>query len=166
MLSDQSFLTERDDVLSFTTEPLNKDITLIGEVTASLLASISTTDADFVVKLIDVYPDSDPKHGGYQMLVRGDVMRGRYRNSFSAPEPFVPEAITEVTFQMPDIAHTFKAGHRIMIQVQSSWFPLAERSPQQFVNLWKCSVADYVPCHVKIYHNKNAASAVKVATIR
>ena len=94
------------------------------------------------------------------MLVRGEVMRGRYRNSFSAPEPFVPGHPARVPVHTTDIAHTFRAGHRIVIEVQSSWFPLAERNPQQFVDLWRCSAADFIPCRVTLLHQRNNASSI------
>jgi putative CocE/NonD family hydrolase len=167
MDDDQRFATRRPDVLVFQTEVLDKDITLAGPLTADLKASISTTDADFVVKLIDVFPN-DFKYssgdnyimGGYQMLVRGDIFRGRYRNSFEKPEAFIPGKITNVSYTMPDIAHTFKKGHRIMVQIQSSWFPLADRNPQKFVNIYKAKAADFQKSTVHIYHDRNNASRI------
>lgn len=167
MTDDQRFASRRPDVLTFSTDILSEDITIGGPLVADLLASISTTDADFVVKLIDVFPD-DFKYdetkfgkgngknypmGGYQMLVRGEIMRGRFRNSFEKPEAFVPGKITTVKYTLPDIAHTFKKGHRIMIQVQSSWFPVADRNPQQFVDIYHCSDNDFVPSTIRIYHD-------------
>jgi len=141
---------------------LDKDVTLAGPVIADLVVSISKTDADFVVKLIDVYPDDEPRNpvskytmAGYQMLVRGDIMRGRYRNSFSKPEAFVPGKPSEVKFTMPDVAHMFKKGHRIMIQVQSSWFPLADRNPQQFVDIYHAKNSDFVKETINIYLNQS-----------
>ncbi len=159
MDDDQRFAARRPDVLVFDTDTLRDDITLAGPVVADLMVSLSNTDADFVVKLIDVLPANTPKNpdtkypmGGYQMLVRGDIMRGRYRNSFSNPEAFVPGKPTEVKFTMPDVAHTFKKGHRIMVQVQSSWFPLADRNPQQFVDIYHAKDSDFVKETIKIYH--------------
>ncbi|MEG0808136.1 MAG: CocE/NonD family hydrolase [Alistipes sp.] len=157
MIADQRFVAEREDVLTFVTAPLTQPLTLIGALTADLKVAISTTDADFVVKLIDCDPTD-----GSQRLVRGDILRGRYRNSFTTPEPFVPEVTTEVQFELPDIAHTFRAGHRLMIQIQSSWFPLADRNPQQFIALYGCAAADFIPCRVRLYHQRNAASCLKV----
>lgn len=122
---------------------------------------LSTTDADFVVKLIDLFPEDDPLPG-YRMLVRGDVMRGRYRRSFSRPEAFTPGVPARVPFRMTDIAHTFRAGHRIMVQVQSTWFPLAERNPQQFVDVWNCRALDFVPCRISLLHQRDNASSVTV----
>ena len=111
-------------------------MTLVGEVLATLNEAISTTDADFVVRVIDVFPSDDAQKPDYQMLVRAEPMRARYRHSFSTPTPMVPNEKTTIRYTLPGIAHTFKAGHLIKVCVQSSWFPLAEFSPQQFVNLW------------------------------
>ena len=161
MVADQRFAAERDDVVTFVSEPLDTDMTLAGALRAVLYTAVSTTDADFVVKLIDVWPEAS-EHAGYQMLVRGDIMRGRYRNSFSAPEPFEPERVTEVAFTLPDIAHTFLRGHRIAIQIQSSWFPLADRNPQQFIDIRHCKADDFVPCDVQIYHDRRHPSRLEV----
>jgi putative CocE/NonD family hydrolase len=183
MTDDQRFASRRPDVLTFSTGILNEDITLAGPLVADLMVSISTTDADFVVKLIDVFPDefsysadnpSPPGRlggalypmGGYQMLVRGEIMRGRYRNSFSAPEPFVPGKITQVKFSLPDVAHTFKKGHKLMIQVQSSWFPLADRNPQKFVDIYKCDDSDFQKATIKIYHDAANASKIILPVIK
>ena len=167
MTDDQRFAGRRPDVLSFSTETLADDITLGGPLVADLITSISTTDADFVVKLIDVFPDQyqyndsvfgkgNGTHypmGGYQMLVRGEIMRGRFRNSFEKPEAFVPNKITRVKYTLPDVAHTFKKGHRMMIQLQSSWFPLADRNPQKFVDIYHCEDSDFQKANIKIYHD-------------
>jgi uncharacterized protein len=180
MTDDQRFASRRPDVLTFTTGVLNDDLTLGGPVTADIKVSLSTTDADFVVKLIDVFPD-DFKYdnatdgagsgkeypmGGYQMLVRGEIMRGRYRNSFETPEAFVPGKITPVKFVLPDVAHTFKKGHRIMVQVQSSWFPLADRNPQQFVNIYEANDADFIKSVIKIYHDASNASSIILPVLK
>jgi predicted acyl esterase len=122
---------------------------------------MSGTDADFVVKLIDVYPDNieyetnkkDYLMSGYQQLVRGEIMRGKYRNSFEKPEAFVPNKPTAVKFTLPDIAHTFKKGHRMMIQIQSSWFPLVDRNPQQFMNIYQAKDSDFKKATIRIYHD-------------
>jgi len=135
------------------------------------MVSLSNTDADFVVKLIDVFPDNagyndvdiyaetDPVYkypmGGYQMLVRAEIMRGRYRNSYSNPEPFVPGKPTQVKYTMPDVAHTFKKGHRIMVQVQSSWFPLVDRNPQQFIDIYHAKDSDFLKETINVYHNQS-----------
>ena len=172
MIDDQRFTANRTDVLVYKTDTLKEDLTLAGPLTADLKTSISTTDADFVVKLIDVFPDNfeyeqDASHqgpayimNGYQMLVRGDIMRGRYRNSFEKPEAFVPGKISEVKFTMNDVAHTFKKGHRIMVQIQSSWFPLVDRNPQKFVNIYTCKDEDFQKATIKIYHDAANASFI------
>jgi putative CocE/NonD family hydrolase len=158
MTDDQRFASRRTDVLTYGTDTLTNDISLGGPVLADLLVSISNTDADFVVKLIDVLPDNTPVNattkypmGGYQMLVRAEIMRGRYRNSFAAPEAFVPGKPTLVKFTLPDVAHTFKKGHKIMIQVQSTWFPLADRNPQQFIDIYHAKDADFVKETINVY---------------
>ncbi|MFT3844033.1 MAG: CocE/NonD family hydrolase [Lacibacter sp.] len=177
MTDDQRFANRRTDVLSFQTDVLTDDVTLGGSVIADLLTSISTTDADFVVKLIDVFPSNfsyDGKTapmgrtpaatypmGDYQMLVRGEIMRGRYRNSFESPTAFTPNKVERVKFELPDVAHTFKKGHRIMIQIQSSWFPLADRNPQKFVNIYEATESDYQKATIRIWHDaKNASSII------
>ncbi len=165
MTDDQRFAERRPDVLTFKTSILENDVTVAGAVIADIATSISTTDADFVVKIIDVFPDDfayaggvkgngkEYPMGGYEMLVRGEIMRGKYRNSFEKPVPFIPNKITNVKYALPDIAHTFKKGHRIMIQIQSSWFPLADRNPQQFLNIYKAEEKDYIKSNIKIYHS-------------
>ncbi len=162
MTDDQRFAARRPDVLVFKTDTLAEDITLGGPLVADLMVSISTTDADFVVKLIDVFPDgfayaipSKTKHemGGYQMLVRGEVMRGKFRNSFERPEAFIPNKPTQVKYTLPDVAHTFKKGHRIMVQVQSSWFPLVDRNPQKFIDIYQAKDTDFQKANIRIYHN-------------
>ena len=162
MDDDQRFAATRPDVLVYKTEVLDKDITLAGPLVADLMVSLSSTDADFVVKLIDVFPDnfkySDHDNylmNGYQMLVRGEVFRGKFRNSFEAPEAFIPNKPTEVKYTLPDVAHTFKKGHRIMIQVQSSWFPLVDRNPQVFTDIYHATDADFTKATIKIYHNQS-----------
>lgn len=179
MTDDQRFASRRADVLTYSTEVLKSDVTLGGSVIADLYASISTTDADFVVKLIDVFPDDmkydDAKDGkgngkeyamsGYQMLVRGEIMRGRYRNSFEYPEAFQPGKVTKVSFQLPDVAHVFKKGHKIMVQIQSSWFPLADRNPQQFVNIYKCHDEDFIPSDIRIWSGERYPSRMVLPVI-
>ena len=182
MTDDQRFASRRADVLTYQTDTLDNDITLAGVVTADLLTSISSTDADFVVKLIDVFPD-DFRYtgtqqvsgrnaggpypmGGYQMLVRGEIIRGRFRNSFSTPEAFKPNKIERVKFDLPDVAHTFKKGHRIMIQVQSSWFPLADRNPQKFINIYEAGDADFQKATIRIYHDASNASNIVLPVLK
>jgi len=176
MLNDQRFAARRPDVLVFQTDTLTRDITVAGNVIADILVGISTTDADFIVKIIDVFPESSGHNnvniyaesslgkkypmGGYQMLVRGEVFRGRYRNSFEKPEAFVPGKIEKVKFELPPLAHCFKKGHRIMVQVQSSWFPLVDRNPQQFVDIYHCDESAFVKSRIQIYHNAKNASRI------
>lgn len=167
MTDDQRFAARRTDVLSFEMDVLKEDLTLAGPVIANLLTSISTTDADFVVKLIDVFPDDfvypagskgigkNYPMGGYQMLVRGEIMRGKFRKSFEKPVPFSPNKPTNVSFELPDIAHTFKKGHRLMIQIQSSWFPLADRNPQKFLDIYKADESDFQKATIRIFNGSN-----------
>jgi len=145
MYDDQSFLTSRADVAAFTSTALTENVSVSGPVRVALNVSASTTDADFVVKLIDV--DTT----GYQLMVRGDIMPARFRNGFEKPEPLVPNEKAKVTFVMPDICHTFLPGHKIMVVVQSSWFPLFAMNPQNFVeNFYRCNTDDYVKSTIKV----------------
>jgi uncharacterized protein len=178
MTDDQRFASRRPDVLTFQTFPLDEDLTLAGPIIADLKVSISGTDADFVVKVIDVFPDdfryqgdiNQPNRsvggsypmGGYQMLVRGEIMRGKYRNSFEKPEPFKPGKVETVRFELPDVAHTFKKGHRLMIQVQSSWFPLADRNPQKFINIYEAEPGDFQKAKIKIHHDAANPSSINL----
>ena len=163
MDDDQRFTARRTDVLTYQSELLNDDITVAGPVIAGLVVSLSNTDADFIVKLIDVFPDNIPVDpatsypmGGYQMLVRAEVMRGKFRNGFETPVPFMPNKPTEVKYTLPDVAHTFKKGHKLMVQVQSSWFPLTDLNPQQFLaNINKATNADFVKETIKVYHDRS-----------
>ena len=175
MTDDQRFAARRPDVMVYKTDILQEDITLTGPVTADLFVSTTGTDADYIVKLIDVLPeDTEPDIssvvsvplGGYQMLVRGEVFRGKYRNSFERPEPFVPGKVTEVKYGIPDIAHTFKKGHRIMIQVQNSWFPLVDRNPQKFVDIYTCSDSDFQKATQRIYHDTGNPSSISVTVLK
>jgi hypothetical protein len=163
MDDDQRFAARRTDVLTYDTGILTDDMTVAGPVIADLMVSLSNTDADFIVKLIDVFPDNTPVDpttrypmGGYQMLVRAEIMRGRFRNSFEKPEPFVPGKPTQVKYTLPDVAHTFKKGHKLMIQIQSTWFPLTDRNPQKYVeNINKAKDADFVKETIKVYLNSS-----------
>lgn len=168
MVDDQRFAASRKDVLVYEGPVLDADFTLGGPLTVDLWTSITTTDADFVVKLIDVYPrdnKADPAMNNYQMMVRGDIFRGRFRKSFSKPEAFIPGKVTEVKFNTNDVAHTFKKGHRIMVQVQSSWFPLVDRNPQQFVNIYKANDKDFVKSTIRIWHSKVYPSRIILPVI-
>ncbi len=178
MVSDQRFAATRTDVLVYRTEPLEEDLTVAGPVSPRLFVSTSGTDSDWVVKLIDVYPPDLPslgpppdRHdarkpgvelGGYQQLVRGEPLRGKFRNSFEKPEPFTPGKVEAVSFQMPDINHTFRRGHRIMVQVQSSWFPLIDLNPQTFVEIPRAKVSDFKPATQRVYRSQDLASGVEL----
>lgn len=171
MVEDQRFAERRSDVLTYTGEVLKEDLTLSGPMTAELYVSTTGTDADYVVKLIDVFPDDMPdnkpdpcnvKMGGYEMMVRGEIMRARYRNSFEKPEAMVPDKITKVSFRLQDINHCFQKGHRIMIQIQSSWFPLSDRNPQKFVNIYEAKERDFIKAKQRIYHSSEYPSRLIV----
>ena len=172
MSDDQRFAARRSDVLVYQTEVLSEPLTVTGTVGADLWVNLSTTDADFVVKLIDVFPDTLKGRengvplGGYQMLVRGEIFRGRYRNGFERPEAFKVTTTTEVKFDLPDVAHTFLPGHKLMVQVQSSWFPLADRNPQQFVNIYEATDADFIPCKIQVHHNATYPSSVILPVLK
>lgn len=163
MDDDQRFASRRTDVLTYDSGTLTEDLTVAGPVVADLMVALSNTDADFVVKIIDVLPDNTPADpltkypmGGYQMLVRAEIMRGKFRNSFEKPEPFVAGKPTQVKFTLPDVAHTFKKGHKLMIQIQSTWFPLTDRNPQKYVaNINKATDADFVKETIKVFHNQS-----------
>ncbi|HTY37178.1 MAG TPA: CocE/NonD family hydrolase, partial [Bacteroidota bacterium] len=166
---DQRFASYRPDVLTFKGDRLASDVTIAGPIVASLEVSTSGTDSDWIVKLIDVFPDdsagvakSGVPLGGYQMLVRGDVMRGKFRESMSHPVPFVPNKVTHVEFEMRDVLHCFKAGHRIMVQVQSSWFPLVDRNPQTFVNIRTAVESDFQKATERVYHSSSHPTSLKV----
>jgi len=174
MSEDQRFASTRTDVLVYKGEVLEDALILAGPLEVELFVSTTGTDADWVVKLIDVFPDDADQRGlnqreieagGYQMLVRGDIFRGKYRNSFEQPEPFTPGEITKVTFTLPDINHTFKKGHRLMIQVQSSWFPLFDRNPQTFTNIYKCGEDAFQKATHRIYRSSEHPSNIKLPVI-
>lgn len=171
MLDDQRFASTRPDVLVYQTDVLDHDLTLVGPLVATLHVSTTGTDSDFVVKLIDVYPDDYPDPnpnptnlhmGGYQQLIRGEPFRGKFRNSFEHPEPFVPGKLSTIEYTMPDIFHTFRRGHRVMVQVQSSWFPLVDRNPQTFVDIYNAKKPDFHKATERVYRNQGAASSIKV----
>lgn len=185
MLDDQRFASTRTDVLTFQTDVLTENLQLAGEVEADLQVDITGTDADFIVKIIDVFPDdfyyprevygekgsalrsaAQTPMAGYQMLVRGEVMRGKYRESFSDPKPFEPGKTTRVKFTLPDVAHTFMPGHRLMIQVQSSWFPLVDRNPQKFCNIYTCDDSDFQKATIGIHCEADAASAILLPVVK
>lgn len=174
LTDDQRFASRRPDVMVYESEVLDEAITIAGPMQVEFYVSTTGTDADYVVKLIDVFPEemeTDPEWeltsplGGYQMLVRGEIIRGRYRNSFEKPEAFVSGEVTKVSFEIPDLGHTFKKGHRLMIQVQNSWFPLADRNPQQFINIYECEEEDFIKATHRIYHDAKRPSHVSVMVL-
>lgn len=160
LIRGQEFVEDREDVLTFLSPVLSEDMIVAGGITAELFASISTTDADFVVKLIDVGPN-----GESEMMVRANIMRGRYRNSFSEPEAFTPGKVERIEVNLTDVAHTFLAGHRIKVQIQSSWFPLFDRNPQQFIDIYKAGKEDFIPSQIKIFHDATHPSAIRFRTM-
>lgn len=175
MTSDQRFAGKRPDVLVFETDVLEDDVTIAGAVSPELFVSTTGTDSDFVVKLIDVYPGDYPnpnpnptrvEMGSYQQLVRGEPFRGKFRNSFEKPEAFTPNKRERIAFAMPDILHTFRRGHRIMVHVQSSWFPLIDRNPQKFVNIPDAKPADFQKATQRVYRAKGASSSIQVNVLR
>jgi putative CocE/NonD family hydrolase len=177
---DQRFAAWRPDVLVYRTEPLTEDLTLAGPLVADLWVSTSGTAADWIVKLIDVYPgrltgtprpdgnkqEAESYPGGRQMLVRAEVMRGRFRDSFETPKPFTPGKVTSVAFDIQDVLHTFKRGHRVMIQVQSTWFPFVDRNPQTWVpNIFEAEEEDFVAVTNRVYRSKKHPSRVRIGVL-
>jgi putative CocE/NonD family hydrolase len=174
MLDDQRFASSRPDVLVYKSEVLEQDITLAGPIAASLQVSTTGTDSDFVVKLIDLYsgdypnPDPNPagvEMGGFQQLVRGEAMRGKFRDSYEKPAPFEPGKPAKIEYVMPDVYHTFRKGHRIMIHVQSSWFPLIDRNPQKFCDIYHAQPEDFVKATQRVYHSASAGSRLRVEVL-
>jgi len=189
MVSDQRFAASRPDVLVYSTLVLQEDVTIAGPISPRLFVSTTGTDSDWDVKLIDVYPPDYPDSkldaakpedrnkprtdvpppsfimGGYQQLVRGEPFRGKFRHSFEKPEPFTPGKIEELSFTIQDVNHTFRRGHRIMIQIQSSWFPLADRNPQTFVNIPDAKPSDFVKATERVYHSKANPSGIGVRVL-
>jgi uncharacterized protein len=189
MVSDQRFADSRTDVLVYETPTLQEDVTIVGPISPRLFVSTSGTDSDWDVKLIDVYPADYPQSkldqhdpedrgkprtdvpppsfemGGYQQLVRGEPFRGKFRHSFEKPEPFTPGKIEEIKFTEQDVNHTFRRGHRIMVQVQSSWFPLTDRNPQTFVDIPDAKPSDFVKATERVYHSKTQPSGLVVQVL-
>ena len=164
LVEDQRFVDHRPDVLTWSTEPLESDVVVSGKVLAKLFASTTGTDSDWIVKLIDVYPEKyerDPKMGGFQLMVAGDVLRGRYRNSLEKPEAVVPNAVVSYEIGFPANDHVFLKGHRIMVQVQSTWFPVIDRNPQRFVpNIFNAKESDFQKATQRIYRSGRQASHI------
>jgi putative CocE/NonD family hydrolase len=189
MVSDQRFASSRPDVLVYSSPVLQEDVTIAGTVSPRLFVATSGTDSDWDVKLIDVYPPDYPDSkldatkpedrnkprtdvpppsftmGGYQQLVRGEPFRGKFRHSFEKPEPFTPGKIEEISFAMPDVNHTFRRGHRIMVQVQNSWFPLTDRNPQTFTNIPDAKPSDFIKATERVYHSQEQPSGIMVQVL-
>ena len=185
MVADQRFAAQRPDVLVYQTGPLAEDLTFAGPLRARLRVATSGTDSDFIVKLIDVWPQDAPDEapappaagrphavgkpaplpGGYEQLVRGEPMRGKYREGFAQPRPFQPGEVTPVDFSLVQVDHTFRQGHRIMVQVQSSWFPLVDLNPQRFESIPEARESDFQSATERVYHTATAASALEVTIL-
>jgi putative CocE/NonD family hydrolase len=169
LVEDQRFVDHRPDVLSWETEELKEDVTLAGAVTAKLFASTTGSDSDWIVKLIDVYPENYPDKwqlSGYELMIADEVFRGRFRKSFERPEPITPGAVTPFTIDLHTANHVFKKGHRIMVQVQSTWFPIIDRNPQKFVaNIFDAKEADFVKATQRVYRSKQYPSSVEISVV-
>ncbi len=174
MIADQRFVANRPDVLVFETAELQEDLTLAGAITADLKFSMSGTDADFIVKVIDVYPDTSAATSpvsekvlmkGYQMLIRGEVIRGRFREGFDKEKAFKPNEVTTVKLTLPDVSHIIKKGHKLMIQIQHTWFPLVDRNPNQMIDIFKAKESDYIKNIHRLYFDKQTASSVSFQTL-
>lgn len=169
LVEDQRFVDDRPDVLSWESAPLTEDLTIAGEVTAHLFASTTGSDADWVVKLIDVYPESNPENwdlAGYQLMVSNEVFRGRYRKSFEKPEPITPDAVLEYSFSLHTQNHSFRKGHRLMVQVQSTWFPIIDRNPQTFVpNIFEARASDFKAATHRIHRSAKYPSRVTIPVV-
>ena len=175
MNEDQRFAAARPDVLVYETDILEEDLTIAGPIDANLFVSTTGTDSDWIVKVIDVYPDGEKnpennpnniEYGGYQRLIRFEVMRGKFRNSMEKPEPFEPGKITEVKFKLNDIDHTFLKGHKIMVQIQSSFFPFIDRNPQKFVDIYSASENDFQKAANRVYFSEKHPSHIKFSVIK
>jgi putative CocE/NonD family hydrolase len=174
-VEDQRFASRRPDVLVYETEPLTAPLTIAGPVEADLYVSTTGTDSDWIVKLIDVYPDGatdaepDPasvRMGGYQMLLAGDILRAKFRDSFSTPMPMTPGKPARLRFELGDRYHTFLQGHRVMVQIQSSWFPMFDRNPQKFVDIYHATPSEYAKATQAVYRTRTMPSSVSVQIVR
>lgn len=174
MVEDQRFAARRPDVLVYQTDTLTENVTIAGPIIASLYVSTTGTDADWIVKLIDVYPgdapDNEPnpcniRMGDFQMLLSGEVFRGKYRISFLQPEPFIPNEVTKIEFDLQDKCHTFLKGHRIMVQIQSSWFPVIDRNPQKFIDIYHAKDSDFQKATHTVYRSADYCSHLKLKVL-
>ena len=171
MVADQRFAATRPDVLVYETDALTEDLTIVGPIKPVLHVSTTGTDSDWIVKVIDVYPDdldapdAAVKLGGYQQLLRGEVFRGKFRNSFEKPEPFEPGVPAKVAFSMNDVNHTFRRGHRVMVQIQSTWFPIVDRNPQKFLDINNAKEADFQKATERVYRGRTMPSHIGVLVL-
>jgi predicted acyl esterase len=178
MTEDQRFAAWRPDVLVYRGVALREDLTIAGSITADLWVSTSAGDADWIVKMIDEFPGaplnglkpndpaSDAFPSGRQQLLRASVIRGRFRENFSTPKPFVPNQPTRIQIKLDDILHTFPAGHRLLIQIQSTWFPFIDRNPQKFVeNIFDAKEADFIKANHRLYHSPEYPSRIEFSTL-
>lgn len=174
MVEDQRFAARRPDVLVYETEPLEEDVLIAGPIIASVHVSTTGTDADWIVKLIDVYPsgaeNNSPrgkqvKMGGYQMLLAGEVLRGKFRNSFEEPQAIVPDEVAKIEFDLRDKCHRFLEGHKIMVQIQSTWFPVIGRNPQKFVDIYHATEADFQKATHRVYRSAKYSSHLKLGIL-
>jgi putative CocE/NonD family hydrolase len=174
MVEDQRFASRRPDVLDYTSGVLTENLDVAGPIEVDFYVSTTGTDCDWIVKVIDVFPDSlrTPRQarraitmGGYQMLVRGDVMRGKFRNSLANPEPFVPGEITTLRFRLNDVFHRFAKGHRVMVQVQSSWFPMIDRNPGKLIDIFRATVEDFQKTAQRVYRSGKTASRILLPVV-
>ncbi len=170
LVEDQRFVDERPDVLTWQTEPLTEDVTIAGAITAKLFVATTGTDGDWIVKLIDVYPEQypkDPKLAGWELMVANDVLRARFRSSFVTPAPLTPNQVTPLTIDLHSQDYRFLKGHRVMVQVQSSWFPLIDRNPQTFVpSIFEARASDYRPATVRVYRSARWPSSIEVQVVK
>ena len=165
MIEDQRFAATRPDVLVYQTDPLTEDVTIAGPIIAKLFAATTGTDSDWIVKLIDVYPGDAPGSdhcsvpmGDFQMLLAGEILRGKFRNSFSSPEPITPNEVVEYEIDLRDRFHTFLTGHRIMVQVQSTWFPAYDRNPHKFLDIYRARTTDFVAATQTVFRSREFPS--------
>jgi putative CocE/NonD family hydrolase len=175
MVEDQRFAATRPDVLVYESDILETDVTIVGPIIASLFCSSTGTDTDWVVKLIDVYPGDAPDNtpnpkgvrmGNFQMLLAGEVFRSKYRTSYSNPEPLVADQPTKIEFSLRDRFHRFLKGHRIMVQIQSSWFPVIDRNPQKFIDIYKAKESDFQKATNRVYRSGNFLSSIIVNVMK
>jgi len=175
MIEDQRFASRRPDVLVYQTGILTEDVTISGPIIADLFVSTTGTDADWIVKLIDVYPGDAPNNspegrnvrmGDFEMLLAGEAFRGKYRNSYEHPKPFIPGEVTEIKYDLRDKCHTFKKGHRIMVQVQSTWFPVIDRNPQKFTDIYHAKEPDFQKATHKVYRSSGYSSHLKLKAMQ